>query len=216
MGEREGVRRGLSANSAIRDSKSAGGAETPWSGTACGRTTTGRPLNKSRSPSAFGQGSPSSSSSTIGNGVWENEHGHVVTSPAVGQNLVEYAPQKQCLKKTWMEADMARRCPWVKDPRTKSEGVEDSGTGITPPVQGQTGGSAQSPCSWAQSRKGKVFNGAWASLGGRRMCWISARSSARLKSFPRGPGHLHAKVRGSARDSFLLSLVGRGSTEVVM
>ena len=40
-----------------------------------------------------------------------------MTSPAVGRNLVEYAPQKQCLKNTWMEANMARRCPWVKDHR---------------------------------------------------------------------------------------------------
>ena len=85
-----------------------------------------------------------------------------------------------------------------------------------PPVQGQTGGSAQSPCSWAHSRKGRVFSGAWVPLGGRRMCWISACSSARLKSFPRGPGHLHAKMWGSACDGFLLSLVGRGRTEMDM
>ena len=48
------------------------------------------------------------------------------------------------------------------------------------------------------------------------MCWTSARNSARLKSFPQGPGHLHAKIRGSARDGFLLSLVGRGRTEMDM
>ena len=48
------------------------------------------------------------------------------------------------------------------------------------------------------------------------MCWISARNSARLKSFPQGPGQLHAKIRGSARDGFLLSFVGRGKTEIEM
>ena len=137
---------------------------------ACGRVTNGCPLNKSRFPSAFGQGSPSSSSSIIGNGVWEKEHGQVVTLPIVGRNLVEYAPQKQCLKNSWIEADMACHCPWVSDPRTKSEGVEESGTGIMPPVHGQTGGSAQSPCSWAHKRNGIVFSGAWAPLGGSRMC----------------------------------------------
>ena len=181
---------------------------------ACGCMTTRRPLNKSRSPSAFGRGSPSSSSSAIGNGVCEKEHGQVVTSPAVGRNLVEYTPQKQCLKNTWMEADMAHLCPWVSDPRTRSAGVEDSGTRIMPPVQGQTSGSAQSPCSCAHNRKGRVFSGAWAPPGGRRMCWISARNSARLKSFPRGPGQWHAKTQGSAHDGFLLSLVGRGRTEM--
>ena len=60
---------------------------------------------------------------------------------------MEYAPQKQCWKNTWIEADMALRCPWVRDLRTKSDGVEVSGTGIMPPVQGQTGRSTQSPCS---------------------------------------------------------------------
>ena len=140
----------------------------------------------------------------------------MVTSPAVGRNLVEYAPQKQCLKKTWMEANMALHCPWVRDLRTKSEGVEDSGTGIMPPVHGQTGGSVQSPCSRAHNQKGKVFSGTWVPLGGSRMCWISARNSARLKSFPRGPGHWHAKIQGSARDGFLLSLVRRGRMEMDM
>ena len=43
----------------------------------------------------------------MGNGVWVKEHGHVMTLPTVGQNLMEYTPQKQCLKNTWMEANMA-------------------------------------------------------------------------------------------------------------
>jgi len=52
---------------------------------------------------------------------------------------------------------MARRCPRERDPMIKSEGREDSETGITPPVHLQQGGSAR--LSWLafHNLKGRVF-----------------------------------------------------------
>ena len=109
---------------------------------------------------------------------------------------------------------MARHCPRVSAPITRSDGVEDSGTGIKPPVHGQTGGSTQCACSSDHRRNGSVFTGSVSLPGGRRMVWLVAHNLARLKSFPQGPGHLHAKMCGSACDGFLLSLVRRGRTMI--
>jgi len=108
---------------------------------------------------------------------------------------------------------MARRCPRVSAPITRSEGREESGTGIMPPVHLQRGGSAQFSCSSFHRRKGRDFNVGGGRCAGSTTSWASARSSARLKSFPQGPGQLHAKMRGSALVCFLLSLTGRGRIE---
>ena len=52
---------------------------------------------------------------------------------------------------------MVRHCPRERDPMTKSEGREDSGTGITPPIHLQRGGSAQLSWSAFHKLKGRVF-----------------------------------------------------------
>jgi len=111
---------------------------------------------------------------------------------------------------------MARRCPRVRAPMTRSDGVDDSGTGIMPPVHLHRGGSAQFSWSIFHRVKGRDFRGGVGVWACERMDWASARSSARLKSFPRGPGQLAAKTRGSAREGFLLSFTARGrmTTEV--
>ena len=84
-------------------------------------------------------------------------HGQVVVSPDVGCIRCEYVLQKQCWKKTWRVAHMARRCPRERDPITKSEGREDSGTGIMPPVHLQQGGSARPSWSAFHNLNGRDF-----------------------------------------------------------
>jgi len=111
---------------------------------------------------------------------------------------------------------MARRCPRDREPMMRSAGVEDSGTGITPPVHLHRGGSARFSWSSLQRWKGRVFKG---SVGGGSGSWedcASAWSSARLKSLPRGPGQLQAKTQGSAHVGFLLSLTASGWMEMEM
>jgi len=62
-------------------------------------------------------------------------HGQMMVSLEVGHMHWEYSPQKQCLKNTWRVADMVCRCLSERDPMMRSDGREDSGTGIMPPVQ---------------------------------------------------------------------------------
>jgi len=139
--DRDRVRRGLACCSAMRASKPAPrfAMETSERGVVYGRATDNRPLGRSWVASAFGRGLPSRSSSVIGRGVWEYIHGQVMVSPDVGRMRCEYAPQKQCWKKTWRAAHIARRCPRDRDPMTRSEGREEAGTGIMPPVHLQRG-----------------------------------------------------------------------------
>jgi len=111
---------------------------------------------------------------------------------------------------------MARHCPRERDPMMRSEGVDDSGTGITPPVHLQRGGSMRLSWSTFHNRKGRVFRRGFGGALGMCCIWASARSSARLKSLPRGPGQLHGKRRGLAHVGFLLSLVTKGWMEMVM
>ena len=85
----------------------------------------------------------------------------MIVSPDVGHMHCEYAPQKQCWKKTWRAAAMAQHCPREREPITRSEGRDNSGTGIMLPVHLQRGGSAQ--LSWSAFHKwnGRVFRGGW-------------------------------------------------------
>jgi len=111
---------------------------------------------------------------------------------------------------------MVQHCPRERDPMTRSEGREDSGTRITLPVHLQWGGSAQSSWSAFHSLKGRVFRRGFGRVSGMWWFCASARSSARLKSFPQGPGQSQGKVRGSACVGFLLSFTARGWMEIVM
>ena len=111
---------------------------------------------------------------------------------------------------------MARRCPSERDPITRSEGVDDSGTRITPPIHLQRGGSAQLSWSIFHNQKGRVFRGGRGAVSGIWCNWASTRSSARLWSLPQGPGQLHGKRRGSARVGFLLSLAAKWWMEMVI
>jgi len=61
---------------------------------------------------------------------------------------------------------MAQHCPRERDPSTKSEGREDSGTGITLPIHLQQGGSAQSSWSAFHNLKGRVFKRGWGMVSG--------------------------------------------------
>jgi len=140
--------------------------ETSERSVAYGRTTDDRPLGQSRVTSAFGQGLPSQSSLVIGRGVCEKVHGQVMVSPDIGHMRCEYAPQKQCWKKTWRAAHMVRRCPRDRDPMTRSEGREDSGTGITPPVHLQRGGSVWLSWSALHKLKGMVLRRGFGRVSG--------------------------------------------------
>ena len=53
--------------------------------------------------------------------------GHMMVSPAVGQKRREKEPLKQCLKKTWRQAQKTRRCFSFRAPKTRSAGVESGG-----------------------------------------------------------------------------------------
>jgi len=57
-----------------------------------------------------------------------SEQGHMIVSPAVGQNQMEKEPLKQCLKNTWRQAQNTCRCFSFRAPRTRSAEVGDVGT----------------------------------------------------------------------------------------
>jgi len=50
-------------------------------------------------------------------------HGHMMVSPAVGQNHIEKEPLKQCLKNTWRQVQKMHHCFSFRAPRMRSVGV---------------------------------------------------------------------------------------------
>jgi len=111
---------------------------------------------------------------------------------------------------------MAWCCPRDNEPMTRSEGSEDSGTGIMLPIHLQQGVSAQLSWSAFHKQNGRVFKAGRGRASGRWTSWASAHSSARLWSFPQGPGQSQAKICGLARVGFLLSLTASGWMEMEM
>ena len=64
----------------------------------------------------------------VGCKVLSSVHGHVMVSPAVGQNHIEKEPLKQCLKNTWRQVQRTRHCLSFRALRMRSAGVGDKGT----------------------------------------------------------------------------------------